>query len=158
LWRWALLPKYLELSTDIPPFSMPSALCPTLPRLGEQAYVPWLVHFSCYPVNKRLIIPLWFPKKRNIQDWKGINEISKMEQDQSQSKVETQYCLKKKKIHYFSQLWCVPIELLTLKITIHFKVYKYIRIFCATKTGIQNLLSNFKQSGKKQTNKCSINS
>lgn len=74
-----------------------------------------------------------------------------MEQDQSQSKVETQYCLKKKKTkHYFSQLWCIPMELLTLKITIHFKVYKYIWIFCATKTGIQNFLSNFKQSGKKK--------
>ena len=38
--------KYLELSVDILLFSMPSAQCPVLPRLGEQTFPPRLVHFS----------------------------------------------------------------------------------------------------------------
>lgn len=79
--------------------------------------------FICYPVIIRLMIPPRFPKKRNIQDWKGINEISKMEQDQSQPKVETQYCFKiNKQTIYFGQLWCVLTELLAVKISVHFKV------------------------------------
>lgn len=55
--------------------------------------------FIYYLVNIRLIILPHFSKKRNIQDGKEINEISKMEQDQSQTKVEIWYCFFKNKIH-----------------------------------------------------------
>lgn len=77
-WRWTLLQNGPDWSTNIPLFSMPSVLCPALPKLeGKNLGSLTCSFFICYHVNIRLIIPLQSPKKRNIWDWKGINKISK---------------------------------------------------------------------------------
>lgn len=59
-----------------------------------------------------------------------------------------------KNTHSFGQLWYVLIELLAVRISMHFKTCKYIKIFCATRTGIHNSLWNTEQRG---TNKGGIN-
>lgn len=55
-----------------------------------------------------------------------------------------------KNMHSFGQLWCVLTELLAVRISMHFKTCKYIRIFCATRTGIHNSLWNTEQRGTKK--------
>lgn len=135
--------KYLELSKDIPLFSMP---CSARIR-GTSLHS--LTCFSCVV----LLTEDWW-SLRNCQS-RGTSTMEKEQikfQKWNRIKVSTRWKpgIAFLKINYFGQLWCVLTELLAVKISMHLKMYKYIWIFCAAKTGIHNFPWNTEQREKNE--------